>query len=168
MLTFVGEMIMRSTTIFFLVSTLAVTTGLNAQTIEDQIGFTRLETELGALLPDGTGLNVAHVEAQRGPGNQAGNYLPSFISSAFTGKTFVDGSAGNGLSTAVSSHATSVGFRFYGTNLGLASGIDNITAYEANDFINRVLGDATGTDPLSNSYDITNHSYIGSNLTNAE
>jgi len=158
---------MRSATIiFFLVSTLAVTTSLHGQTtVKDQIGFTQLDAELGALRPDGAGLVVAIVEGQQGPGSQEGNYLPDFTSAQFNGKTMVDGSAGFGLNTGPSSHATNVGWRFFGNNVGLAGGIDNVTAYEANDYLVRVHGFGTGTDPLPDSFDITSHSYVASGLT---
>ena len=167
--TFVGDKVMRLAIIIFLACTLTVT-GLNAQTVKDQVGFTQLDTELGDLRPDGSGLVVAIVEAELGSssGNQEGNYLPDFNSGQFNGKTMVDGSAGNGLNTGASSHATNVGWRFFGNNVGLAGGIDNITAYAAGDYLVRVLGFGTGTDPLPSSFDISSHSYIANGLTTAE
>ena len=128
------------------------------QTVKDDVGFRRLEAELGASIPDGNGLRVAIVEAPF-PG---GIYLPDANSSQFTGKTIVDASGSN---STPSAHASSVGFRFFGNSVGLATGIDDITAFEAGDFINRALGAATGTDPLPAAFDVTNHSYIARDLT---
>ena len=126
---------------------------------QDDIGWTALKAELGNLLEDGAGLSVAQVEAPSG-----GAYLPDSSLAEFLGKTFIDGT---GTNVGSSSHATSVARNFYSNTNSIAPGITQITGYDANDYINRVLGHTNGGDPLDQGFDIGSHSYIGNLADNS-
>ena len=83
------------------------------------IGYTALQTELGAAMPTGAGVKVTQVEASSGkpdPGNAA------FAGDTFTLKT-------SGLT--VIGHATSVGQYFYGKGTSIAPGITSIDCYDS-------------------------------------
>ena len=120
---------------------------------QDDIGWTKLKTELGDLLEDGTGVSVVQVEASSG-----GAYLPDTSLDEFLGKTFIDGT---GTNSGSSSHGTGVARNFFSTSRSIAPGITQITGFDANDYLDRVLGHGGGGDPLSQGFDVGNHSYIG-------
>jgi hypothetical protein len=141
--------------------TLLIPAVVTGQTVKDQVGFNQLRGEIGGALPDGNGLVVSIVEAP----NAAANYFPDTSSSQFAGKTFTDGS---GTNDGTNGHANSVSIRYFGSVSSLSPGIDDITCYDANDLVNRVLGFATGTDPTPDSFDIANHSYVANGLTAAQ
>ncbi|HMO37316.1 MAG TPA: hypothetical protein PKA06_14860, partial [Gemmatales bacterium] len=77
-----------------------------SQTVFDQVGFSALQSRLGAGMPTGAGVEVMMGEALTGP-NQ---YMPDVSSAQFTGKTLTDRSG----SGSVSGHATSVANWFFG------------------------------------------------------
>ena len=131
-----------------------------SQSYKELIGYNALLAEKGGALEDGAGLRVLQPEAPQG-----GNYMPG-SGAQFTGKSITNGTPGG--STGSSSHATGVAFRFYGNTVGIAPGIADITGYDANDYIDRVLGVELGGDPLAQGFDVGNHSYIDDGLTNAE
>ncbi|MCH2183722.1 MAG: PEP-CTERM sorting domain-containing protein [Mariniblastus sp.] len=120
---------------------------------QDDIGWTALKAELGNSLEDGTGLSVTQVEAPNGSA-----YLADFSLAEFLDKTIIDGT---GTNVGASSHATSVARNFFSRTNSIAPGISQITGYNANDYLNRVLGHDGGADPLAQGFDIGNHSYIG-------
>ncbi len=126
---------------------------------KDDIGWTQLKAEIGASLEDGTGVNVAQIEASNGT-----NYMPdpSFFEFASPDKTFIDGTGAN---TSYSGHARSVGQAFYGNQTSITPGINNITNYDADDWIGNVIGFNTGADPESQNFKVQNHSYIGNGLS---
>ena len=134
------------------------------QAWKGQVGFDRLVAEYGGTAPaNGAGVRVAMPEALVG-----GEYFPNAASSEFDGKTIFD-ATGNTDPGNFSTHATGVANTFFGNTLSIAPGITDITSYDANEFINNVIGAATGADPSSDSFDITNHSYVGqSNDPNAK
>src|SRR5512147_287601 len=81
----------------------------------DDIGYTALQTQLGAATPTGAAVRVAQVEA---PINDVSGgadpiFMPDPSNPDFTGKTLTPVS-GNP-SGSYSSHATTVGTLFYGT-----------------------------------------------------
>jgi hypothetical protein len=124
---------------------------------KDDIGFTALQTKLGAGMPTGTGISVSQVEAQDG----SANYRPD--ATVLTGKNFIYASVG---STAASSHATTVGKYFYGSSsLAPSIGVSpqRITSYDANGFIgsNFLRTSITTQLPVVESNDIQNHSWVG-------
>jgi hypothetical protein len=124
---------------------------------KDDIGFTALQTKLGAGMPTGTGISVSQVEAQDG----SANYRPD--ATVLTGKNFIYASVG---STAASSHATTVGKYFYGSSsLAPSIGVSpqRVTSYDANGFIgsNFLRTSNTTQLPVVESNDIQNHSWVG-------
>lgn len=145
------------------------------QAYKADIGFNELLAERGSALEDGTGLSVAQIEAPNGDGN----YGPNQASGQFNGndssssnddKQFIDGS---GAQTGFSGHATSVANFFYGDtlsqtgNIGLCDDLNQscpITLYDANDYINNVLGTTSGADPAAQGFAVTNHSYIANGI----
>lgn len=131
---------------------------LHAHTRADykaDIGFTKLQAELGATLPTGAGVTVTQVEA---PETAAGQYLPNSTNPEFAGKTLTAKSGPAG----VSGHATTVGLYYFGLGTGVAPGITTIDVYEANDWIqpgSLNVGDTVA--PNSESRAIQSHSWIG-------
>ena len=131
----------------------------------DPVGYQALLASFSAagLAAPGTGVVVEQVEA---PLNQTPplQYLPDATQSQFRGVTITD-LTGSG---AVSSHATNVANVFYGSN-GYASGITQVDAYEANDWLNNVLqvDNSTGPAPANNPA-VANFSWIGSYTASAD
>ena len=132
-----------------------------ATTFADDVGYTALQAELGASLPDGAGLTVTIVEACIG--DPCGAWAPDPGTRSVT-----DGEGGPQVSAPYSGHATAVGNRFYGdSSITPAIGIPphpSVSAYEAIDWIqNGALryGQAMGT-PLISASRIANHSWVGS------
>ena len=132
---------------------------------KDDIGYTKLATELGINLPDGSGVLVSQTEADTdGVAGPPYNYFPDTTDSQFLGKTIVDVT---NLSNQPSSHATGAGRLFYGTN-SIASGITNIYVYEVNNWFQAgYLRFGYSTKPLSSPGRIGSHSWVGNtgNLT---
>ncbi len=65
----------------------------HAQIYKEAIGYNQLASELGANLPDGSGIDVIQVEAPA-----AGNYLPNTTNAQFSGKTISAQSGASGVS----------------------------------------------------------------------
>lgn len=120
---------------------------------KDDIGYTRLKSEQGDNLETGIGIIAAIAEAF-----VSGNYLPNTEDPQFSGKTFTDAS---GLQSGTSGHATSVAQRFFGNTSSISGGVTNITLFQADDWLGRVMGWTTGADPQSQNYHILNNSWIG-------
>ena len=155
---------------FVLMGLLLSGSGFSFGDYKDDIGYTRLLSELGAGLPDGSGVNVTQVEADL---NEDGSdvyaeYAPDSADSQFTGKTITDVTATSG---AYSGHATGVGRLFYGNTGSVAPGITSIESYDAVDwllsgFINGAQsGPGPKPQPLGTSSRIANHSWVGSLTT---
>ena len=130
----------------------------------DDIGFTQLQTELGAAIPDGMGVDVTHVEANTGdPDLGEFIYAPNPASAEFSGKTLIDVT---GLTTAFSGHAETVGRFFYGNTASSTPGITNVDVYLADHWLTDgfLTPDGVGmlkAQPLISSSRIANHSYVG-------
>lgn len=137
--------------------------GLVVADYRGDIGYTKLQQEIGSAIPDGTGIRVTQVE-----GNQLVNgqnaWFPDPADAEFVSKTISNASgAPAGL---YSGHATSVGGSFYGNMRSIAPGVSNITAFSANDWMGggallTVVGSG-GSRPLSSTSRVANHSYVGS------
>lgn len=127
------------------------------------IGYTKLQQELGSAVPDGAGVRVTQVEGTELVSGQDA-WFPDPAHAEFVGKTISNASgAPAGL---YSSHATSVGGSFYGNQRSIAPGVTNITAFSASDWMGggallTVVGSG-GSRPLSSSSRVANHSYVGS------
>jgi hypothetical protein len=107
------------------------------------IGFTALQSELGASLPTGAGVKVTQVEAEGKPDPN---------NAQFNGKIFTD----NHLD--VSGHATTVGQLFYGNSISIAPGVNNIECWAG---ATAWLGNYSYGDPLVSSSRVANHSWVG-------
>ncbi len=119
------------------------------------IGWSKLQAELGGALPSGAGVAVSQVEAPE----SAGNYGPNTTSAEFTGKTFTfkSGAAGN------SGHATKVAEYYYGLAGSIAPGVTTIDVYEVNQWLGSGFLRRTSTGaPLAEVRAIQSHSWIGS------
>lgn len=127
---------------------------------KDDIGFTKLKSEVGGTLETGAGVVVAMAEAY-----VSGNYLPNLGNSQFAGKTLTDAS---GLSSGTSSHANSVAQLFFGNTASISGGVTNVTLYQADDWLDNKLGWKTGPDPVAQPFHIINHSWIGNSTNNGE
>ena len=102
--------------------------GAGAQDYRIELGFTRLQSELGPSVPSGTNIAVSHIEGVQ----TNGAYMPDTNNVEFAGKTFYNRS----LETALpSSHATEVGRYLYGLQTGMASNIVSVSVFEAGDWI---------------------------------
>lgn len=131
------------------------------------IGYTRLQARLGALLPQGAGISVSHVEPS--VSEETAAYAASSEASPaggnFAGKTFVFVSGPSD----VSWHAAAVGETFYGVNGASAAplagtGGAHIRAVEANDWLGSASLHAnlsSNTLPETEPHPVANHSWIG-------
>ncbi|MGB8168094.1 MAG: hypothetical protein WCF18_11425 [Chthoniobacteraceae bacterium] len=145
-------------TTLWLGAALAFGTAMARAGYKDDIGYTKLQLELGAAMPTGSGVGVSQSEA---PLNTTPpfSYLPDTALPEFSGKTFsiLSGSGG------VSGHATGVGQYFYGSDTSVAPGITSIHSYEANGWINTdFLNFETTSAPRSETQKVENNSWIGS------
>ena len=124
---------------------------------KDDIGYTRLQTELGNSMPDGTGVTVTHVEAM----TTDDAWMPDPTDPQFSGKTmnFYTGST----PVIYSGHATSVGKRFYGLTTSMAPGIDIIDCYAADYWLGSDFLNAADSryKPEMSANRVANHSWIG-------
>ena len=138
---------------------------------KDDIGHTQLTTELGAAVPDGSGVDVTQVEADatNDDPNVIINYSPDPANSQFTGKSIIDVTA---TSTTYSGHASGVGQTFYGNTSSVAPGIFNIESYEAVDWLTAGFlraaqtGPGPKSQPIFVSSRIANHSWVGDSSDN--
>ena len=138
-----------------LILALAIAVGAARADYKSDIGWTKLQAEVGGSLPNGTGVPVTQVEAPE----SAGNYGPNPASPEFTGKTltFKSGAAGN------SGHATTVASYYYGLNGSIAPGITTIDVYEVNNWLgNGFLRKGSVFSPNAEPNAIQSHSWIGS------
>ena len=137
------------------------------QAYKEDVGYNKLRNEVGAGLANGTGVNVAMVEANVG-GAGTNTYFPITSDPEFGGKTFID------VSSLVprnnSGHATSVAQLFFGNTSSMASGVSNIQVYDAANFVfNQQHRSQLGINPNATPpVSVMNHSYIGNGFTAAE
>lgn len=119
----------------------------------DDIGYTRLASELGDALPTGTNVPVTQAESPIGV-----DYMPATNAAAFAGKVFSNVTA---TSTGFSWHATAVGNYFYGVGGSVASGIPRIVNYQADAWIgNDFLYVGWTNEPALETNRVQNHSWI--------
>ena len=132
------------------------------------IGFTALQAELGAAIPDGSSLPlVTQCEAEslidHDGDERTGKmsvWMPDPGNREFTGKKIVDKS---GSPSFYSGHATGVGSRFYGNNGSIAPGIASIESYRTFDWLDGgFLKGGTALKPAYTASRVANHSWIGS------
>lgn len=123
------------------------------------IGYTTLQRELGTGVPTGAAISVSQVEAPINDvsGGAPPIFLPDPAHPEFAGKTIT--SIGGNPSGAHSPHATAVGSLFYGITSSMAPGINNITVYEANGWLDALP--RLGSSSTAGLLRVTNHSWVG-------
>jgi len=126
----------------------------------DPVGYQALLNSFRAagLPAPGTGVVVEQVEASLSTTNLY-YYMPDVTLSSFSGVTITD-ETGGGL---VSSHASTVGGIIYGTS-GYANGISQVDVYEADYWLEYVLGIGSSGAPVlppANDPAVANFSWIG-------
>ena len=125
----------------------------------DDIGYTKLQAELGASIPTGSGVGVSQIEAPEQTVSGIYYYLPDTTLAEFSGKTFTTLSPSGGLS----GHATTVAQYFYGSATSVAPGVTGIHSYEANNWVGSgFLNYGTTSAPKTETQKVTNSSWIGS------
>ncbi len=138
-----------------LIVALAIAVGAARADYKSDIGWTKLQSEVGGALPNGAGVPVTQIEAPE----SAGNYGPNPANPEFTGKTltFKSGAAGN------SGHATTVAGYYFGLNGSIAPGITTIDVYEVNNWLQSgFLRKGSFFSPDAEPNAIQSHSWIGS------
>jgi hypothetical protein len=125
---------------------------------QSDVGYTALQSYLGAATPTGAGVNVVHTEASLVANTDPTYpvYAPDTTQPQFAGKSFVFPGTP---STSPSSHATGVGSIFYGAGW-LAYGIDQIACYEADEWMNDI--DTPSASAPINASRLANDSWVGS------
>ena len=138
---------------------------------KDDIGFNQLADVLNSNLPLGDGVSVSLVEAP----DTNGDFFPDTSDAEFTAGGDPFGSAVNWINGSgvgipdpadSSNHATRLAGRyFFGNFFSLAPGANDVTVFEANDYIDNVLGVAGDAVPQTPGYVVQNHSWVGSGDT---
>ncbi len=142
----------------FLLATCLTTQLVLAQDWRELTGYNRLRNEVGQSLENGAGISVSLVEA----GGANFNFMPDVANAEFAGKVI---SNGTGTANGTSGHATSVAQVLFGSTSSIATGVTNVTAYDAGDWIiNRNNLGQAGLNPLANPFSVQNHSYIADGL----
>ena len=135
---------------------------LNAQTWLDSIGYNDLVNAVGPI-EDGTGISLSIVEANT-VASPNFRYLPDASHAGLAGKNIIDGSGLN--NSATSGHSTGTARSVFG-DTSIASGESDLTVYESGDYVSRVLGFGTFSDPQIQTSKVQNHSWIGNFANNA-
>ncbi|MBL9165007.1 MAG: PEP-CTERM sorting domain-containing protein [Planctomycetaceae bacterium] len=134
----------------------------------DDIDYTKLKSRLGAATPTGAGGSISIVEV-RGPANDStGSYLVDVSLPEFNGTTDPTG-AGVNLTdgsfvahTGFGAHATNVVAPFYfGNTQSVAPGANDVTNYEANQWLSSVLLSSGNAPPTPQNFRVQNHSWVG-------
>ncbi len=154
----------KPTSALFLAALLFCGSAVSAD-YRDDIGYTALQTELGAGIPSGGNVPVTQAEASTSSTSPV--YLPDPSNSQFTGKAITDKS---GVSAGTySGHATGVGSLFYGNTSSMTPGIKAIDAYLADNWLGTdYLQAGSSLSPSISSSRVANHSWIGYSNTAAE
>ncbi len=143
----------------YLAACILITFGMPARLVfadyRDELGYTRLQAELGAAAPNGTGVSVTQTEASSG----GFNYMPDVLNVEFTGKTIYARSTAGG----VTGHATTVGAYFYGLSSSMAPGVNSIDVFEADNWLHSgFLRRTSASQPNVENRAVQNHSWVGS------
>ncbi len=128
------------------------------------IDYFKLVDALGGNLPNGAGVPISIVEAG---GNPPIVYFPDTSSTEFdssldplgTAVNFVDGSGGQ--ANGVSNHSNNQSAFFFGNFNSISPAANNVTVYEAGDYLNNVLK-INGGSPLTQNFRVQNFSWIAS------
>ena len=139
----------------------------------EEIGYTKLVNVLGSSLPLGAGVPISLVEAEQGSSD---TYFPDSTLAEFDsasdplgiGATFIDGSGGR--SKGISSHASTQANNFMGNTTSLAPAANQVTVYEANDYLNDVLNmvGSNTLPPDTQNFRVQSFSWIGTFVTDSD
>lgn len=159
--------------IIFLVMWLAASCHSQAS-LNDDVGYTQLQTELGTALPSGA-VRVFQIEADS-PAD-SNQWIADSSDPQFSGKTISDLSSSVAASSGTSGHATGVARRFYGNASSMSPGITDIGAYGVDGWLfdqtvpggsfNPITLSLTGI-PAATDRRIANHSWVGTGLNDPE
>ncbi len=141
---------------------LSLFSGIAHSAVRDDVGYSRLVTELGHALPSGEGVKVFQIEAAVGE-----SWLPNLKGREFSGKTI---SGQNARSPGVfSGHATSVARRYYGKRSSFSPAVSDISAYNTETWFHDLynLGSPFGAYPEPTDRQVANHSWVGSGFVDA-
>ena len=134
---------------------------------KEDIGYTALQAELGASIPDGSSISlVTQAEAATlldHDGDDQTEMIPVWMPDPghfqFSGKTIFDRT---GSPAFYSGHATSVGTQFYGSTGSIAPGLNAIESYLADHWLGEgFLRGGNILKPLFTASRVANHSWIG-------
>ncbi len=132
---------------------------LTMDEVKEQIGWTQLQSELGSAMPDGSGIDVQHVEVDIDESSTV-KYMPDSSLSYFSSDTFIDKS---GINDGPSWHANKIGRHWYSSE-GIAPGVgtnnSTVYCYEANDWMDKINNGYIGL-----TGDVINNSWIGRSMT---
>ncbi len=134
-------------------------TALNQPDWHAEVGYTQLVDEFG-VVADGSGISVALVE-----GSADGKFMPDVANGQFTDKVITQQSPGD---ATPSGHATGMAATFFGNTSSLTPGVTEISCFNFADWIGLRLGFGTQLDPVALDFAVSNHSYIGAGLGEAE
>jgi hypothetical protein len=119
----------------------------------DDVGYTQLQEELGSGLPTGAGVSANQTEA-----SNSSDYAPDTSRNEFDSKDFTFRSGASG----VSSHATGMGFSFYGNFSSTAPGVTEIDLWSSDNFLGSgLLKTGSNREPGPEIRKVENHSWIG-------
>jgi hypothetical protein len=123
------------------------------------VGYTRLVAELGANMPDGSGIPVCHAEAAVLVDDEY-TWMPNLDNAAFAAKALTDMTgAPDGI---YCSHATAVGRFLYGDSTSMAPGVTDIQVFYAGHWLeNGYVMYGYGDQPLVSDCRLANHSWVG-------
>ena len=126
---------------------------------KEDVGYIKLSDELGAALPDGTGIQVCHVEAAVTVDDEY-TWVPDPDNSAFIGKSLTDMTGAP--DEVYSGHATSVGRLLYGDSTSMASGVTDVLVYYAGHWMQGgYVLNGYSYQPLVTDCRLANHSWVG-------
>jgi len=126
------------------------------------IDFTKLQSILGGSIPNGAGVPISLVEA----GGINSIYFPNTNNPNFnaaddplgTAVNFIDGSGGQANGNSI--HAGNQAAIFFGNTSSIAPAANEVTVYEAGDYLSNVLNRQNGRDPIPQDFRVQNFSWI--------
>jgi len=125
----------------------------------DDIAYTQLQAEVGTLVPNASNIRVTQVEAAIGDDEIGYAWMPDVNSLSFSGKNIIDKTGG---SNGFSGHSNGVANTFFGNTSSIASGIENIDVYSAEDWLlDGFLKPGQPENPITSSSRVANHSWVG-------
>lgn len=133
----------------------------------DNVGYTRLQTELGERMPAGRGLTIGQVEAplqvdhDRDPRtSKVTTWWPDVGHRDLRTSKLIDRS--NAPPGAFSGHATAVARHLVGEQHGMARAVDALEVFSVADWFGNRLRIAAATPPIAAASRVVNHSWASS------